>query len=447
MKKSKSSKTKSPAANLKNIIESAGRLGMQLNEEEALQWLAAISAAKKSDDLVVDSRAGVFGYKVTMLDFSPKDLDYFRRIGNIVEIPDRPGVVETALALSGSAAQSKIQSYPGDCDYFERVNIKTASREEACRILADVMREKVIQTMKGPTFQLIEVKFGSYPFDSLKGGETKKAGVPISWKAEEVRAGKIEALKPDGTAVVIRWEDVAPDPGWCKLDWVIADPVRNRLSNASNMLDVTWEAPDGSITPLDGYLDPYFQEVYLDAGSIPIFSKLAQHVSANALDDYVTQLEKEVNKYLTKDVNYGKAAKRMYNVFRLVGRYEEAAFIRELFDQPASMLYQVWSLIRTIEDCCNPTSPITVEQVLAQNDELIISVIAALEGDQETEIVRLLLKLRDDLSRQKTNEQLNPEAEAARDRVINVVNNFFRDKLTAVPSIKVYIDSFQEKHT
>jgi hypothetical protein len=439
------SKSKSHAANLKNIIKSARRLGVEMDEEEALEWLTAITATQVSDDLVVDSRAGVFGYKVTMLDFSPKDLDYFRQIGKIVEIPDRPGVVETALALSGSAAQSKIQSYPGDCDYFERVNIKADRREEACRILSDVMREKAIQTMKGPTFQLIEVKFGSYPFETVKGEATNKSGAPISWKAEEVSAGQFDAFKPDGTAVLIRWEDVAAEPGWCKLDWVIADPVRSRLANASNMLDVTWEAPDGAIIPLDGYLDPYFQEVYLDAESIPIFSKIAQHVSANALDDYVTQLEKEVNKYLTKDINYGKAAKRMYNVFRLVGRYEEAAFIRVLFDEPASMLYQVWSLIRTIEDCCNPSTPITVEQVLAETDQLIISVVSAMEGDQETEIVRLLLKLRDDLSHQKTNEQLTPGAEAARDRVINVVNNFFYDKLTSVPSIKVYIDGFQTK--
>jgi hypothetical protein len=440
------SKSKSHAANLNNIIESARRLGVEMDEEEALQWLTAIAATQASDDLVVDTRSGVFGYKVTMLDFSPKDLDYFRQIGKIVEIPDRPGVVETALALSGSAAQSKIQTYPGDCDYFERVNIKAASREEACRILADVMREKAIQTMKGPTFQLIEVKFGSYPFEIVKGEGTYKASAPIAWNAGEVRAGQFDAFKPDGTAVVIRWEDVAAEPGWCKLDWVIADPVRSRLANASNMLDVTWEAPDGAIIPLDGYLDPYFQEVYLDADSIPIFSKIAQHVSADALDNYVTQLEKEVNKYLTKDINYGKAAKRMYNVFRLVGRYEEAAFIRELFDEPASMLYQVWSLIRTIEDCCDPSTPITVEQVLTQCDQLIISVVSALEGDQETEIVRLLLRLRDDLSHQKTNQQLNPEAEAARDRVINVVNNFFFARLTSVPSIKVYIDSFQTKH-
>ena len=134
----------------------------------------------------------------------------------------------------------------------------------------------------------------------------------------------------------------------------MADPVRGQLANASNMLDVTWEAPDGTITPLDGYLDPYFQEVYLEAESVPIFSKLAQHVSADALDDYVSSLEKEVKKYLTKDINYGKAAKRMYNVFRLTGRYQEAAFLRELFDEPTTMLYQVWSLIRTIDDCCQP---------------------------------------------------------------------------------------------
>jgi hypothetical protein len=165
-------------------------------------------------------------------------------------------------------------------------------------------------TLKGPTYQLIEVKFGSFPTDVVRAERPLKAGSPVSWSAPEVQAGQIEATYPDGTPAVVRWEEVASEPGWCKLDWVIADPVRGQLANASNMLDVTWEAPDGAITPLDGYLDPYFQEIYLEAESVPIFSKLARHVSANALDDYVAQLEKEVNKYLTKDVNYEAA---MYN--------------------------------------------------------------------------------------------------------------------------------------
>jgi hypothetical protein len=209
------------------------------------------------------------------------------------------------------------------------------------------------------------------------------------------------------------------------------------------MLDVTWEAPGGEITPLDGYLDPYFQEVYLDATSVPIFSKLAQHVSADALEDYVKALEREVYKYLTKDVNYGKVAKRMYNIFRLTGKYEEAAFLRELFDEPTTILYQIWSLIRTIDDAYIPGSSITYEEVVTSADNLIMEVIRVLEGDEETEIVKHLLKLRDSLLEPEARETLTIEAEAARARVINIVNNFFYDKLTALPTIKDYMDTVQ----
>jgi len=430
-----------PSTDLERIIASARRLGVELDEEGALQWLTAIAAARGSQqDVVFDTRTGVFGHRVTMLDFSSEDLNRFREIGKLVEFHDQPGVVETALALSGSAAQSKIQSYPGDCDYFERVNIKAGTREQACSTLAEIMRKKVLDTERGQTYQMIEIKFGSYPFDVVLNERAIKAGSPISWKPEQVRAGQIEAQHPDGSPAVIRWEEAAANPGWCKLDWVVADPQRHQLSNASNMLDVTWEAPDGTITPLDGYLDPYFQEVYLDADSIPIFSKLARHVSSDALDSYVAQLEKEVNKYLTKDINYGKAAKRMYNVFRLTGRYEEAAFLRELFDEPTTVLYQVWSLIRTIDDCFQPGSSISVQELLAQADRLILDVIHALEGDEEAEIVRLLLRLKDSLSRQEDTSELSGQAEAARAEVINVVNNFFYERLTSVPTIKSYID-------
>ena len=236
------------------------------------------------------------------------------------------------------------------------------------------------------------------------------------------------------------------DPGWCKLDWVVADPIRKQLSNASNMLDVTWEAPDGTITTLDGYLDPYFQEVYLDATSVPIFSKLSQHVSANALDEYVTALTKEVRKYLTKDINYGKVAKRMYNIFRLTGRYEEASFLRELFDEPATMLYQVWSLIRTIDDASTPGSSITREQLVEATDQLIMAVIKALEGVEETEIVSHLLRLRYALSNPEGKKVLTHEAETARGMVINLVNNFFYERLVALPTIKDYMEEVSVEH-
>lgn len=433
-----------PAADLTKIIESARRLGIELDEAEALRWLSAIAAAEAASqtDIAIDKQSGVFGHKIVMLDFSSEQLAHFRQVGQVVGFEDRPGVVETALALSGSSAQSKIQTYPGDADFFERVNIIAPDRDQACAILAEIMRSKALSTAKGLTYQLIEVKFGSYPYDVLKGGHLIKAGAPVSWEPEEIAAGQIDAFRPDGTPASITWESVSQEPGWCKLDWVIADPLRGELANASNMLDVTWEAPDGSITPLDGFLDPYFQEVYLEAESIPIFSKLAAHVSADALDDYVAALKRETKKYLAHDPkNYGKAAKRMYNIFRLTGQYQEAAFLRELFDEPAAMLYQVWSLIRTIDDSSQPGSIIGIDNLLAQTDNLILAVIKALEGDKETEIVRLLLRLRDSLARQRADQGLSAEAEAARAEVINVVNNFFYSRLTAVPEIKAYMEA------
>ncbi len=434
------------SADLARILDSAKRLGIEMDETDALQWLSAMAGSQTGGDVVVDISSGVFGHKFSMLDFSPADLARYREIGRIVEFQDEPGAVETALSLSGSAAQSKIQTFPGDCDFFERVNIFAASRQDACKILARVMRDKALAAMSGPAFQLIEIKFGSYPCDVLRKERTYKAGTPITWLPEDIRAGKIEAQGADGAPVTIGWDQVGANPGWCKLDWVIADPLRGQLANASNMLDVTWEAPDGGITPLDGYLDPYFQEVYLDAASIPIFSKLARHVSANALDDYVAQLEKEVQKYLTKDLNYGKAAKRMYNIFRLTGRYGDAAFIRELFDEPTTILYQVWSLIRTIDDAVKPGSTIAMDHVLAHTDRLILDVVKALEGDQESEIVRHLLRLRDSLTRQQIGQELTTEAEIARAQVINIVNNFFHDRLIALPTIQSYIQAHQDPH-
>ncbi|MEW6029916.1 MAG: hypothetical protein ACOYZ8_07205 [Chloroflexota bacterium] len=434
-----------PKEELERILQSAKRLGVEMNEADALQWLTAMSAEQADSNIVMDTRAGVFGHKVSMLDFSAADLDHFRRLGRLVEFADVPGVVETALALSGSAAQSKIQTYPGDADYFERVNIIAGSREAACKILADLIRQKALQTIKGPTYLLIEVKFGSYPMNVVRGGRPKSRGDSITWSPQEIEAGQFDAFLPDGQTVTVRWEDGMLEPGWCKLDWVTTDGVRGQLVNASNMLDVTWEAPDGTITPLDGYLDPYFQEIYLEAESVPIFSKLAQHVSADALDDYVAQLEKEINKYVTKDVNYGKAAKRMYNVFRLTGRYEEAVFIRELFDEPASMLYQVWSLFRTMEECCSPGSNIPIETVMGQADQLILSVIEALEGGEETAVVKHLLRLRRSLDKQESGHAMHADVEAARAEVMNLVNNFFYEKMTALPSIRVYMDEVQQK--
>ena len=94
-----------PEKQISRIIASAQALGVEMDEEEAIQWLTAVIAAEQHDGATeIDHERGVFGHRVVLLDFDPADLDRVRRVAAIVEIEDRPNV-ETAIALSGSSAQ------------------------------------------------------------------------------------------------------------------------------------------------------------------------------------------------------------------------------------------------------------------------------------------------------------------------------------------------------
>jgi hypothetical protein len=429
---------------VEHIIKTAQSLGVEVDETDVVQWLTAM-AASGTMAWEMDADAGIYGHEITLLDFDKTTLDRYRRIADIVQLPDLPNV-ETAISLAGSAAQGVIQRYPGDCDYFERVNIKAETREEACRVLADLMRDKALDKYEGPGYQLIEVKFGTWKTDVVKDGERIKAGTPISWNPDEVKAGKMDVFRASGEPWEVEWEYGCLDPGWCKMDWVIAEPEKGRVVNASNMLDVTWEAPDSSITPLDGFIDPYFQEVYLEAESVPLFTKLAQHISPRALNEYVQQLTGEVYKYTHKHANYGKAAKRMYNVFRLTGRHQAAALIRELFDEPAALLYQVWSLLDTLDDAGQPDSTIDRETLVRQTDELIHNVVGVCEGPLETEIVMALIRLRDDITgRVDLGDDWDTLIVKSRAETEQLVNEFFKAKLLGIPEAREFLDSLEEQ--
>ncbi|NLE44156.1 MAG: hypothetical protein GX620_05510 [Chloroflexi bacterium] len=428
---------------VEQIIKTASALGVEVDEVDVAQWLTAMAAADAMS-WQVDEDAGIYGQEITLLDFDKATLDRYRRIADIVQLPDLPNV-ETAVSLAGSAAQGVIQRYPGDCDYFERVNIRADTREEACSILADLIRDKALDKYMGPDYRLIEVKFGTWDADVIKGDWEIRKGSPVSWAPEEVRKGQMTVLTVSGETWDVPWTYGCLDPGWCKMDWIIAEPERGRVVNASNMLDVTWEAPDGSIVPLDGFIDPYFQEVYLEADSVPLFAKLAQHVSPKALQEYVQQITGEVYKYTRKHVNYGKAAKRIYNIFRLTGRHQAAALVRELFDEPAALLYQVWSILDTLEDADSPDSGFDRELLVQQTDKLIEDVIETCEGPLETKIVMALIRLRDHITgRLDLGADRSELIRSSRATVEQLVNEYFQNKLLGIADVREFIDSLEE---
>ena len=432
----------SPEQALESIISSAQRMGVELDRDEALRWMAAMTAGDTAP-IAIDVDSGVYGHRVSMADHSDTDLAHIRRVARIAGLPDRPPTVMTALALSGSAAQGKIQRYPADCDFFERVHILADTREGALDILGETLRDHALATLSGPGHRLWEAKWGTYDEPGTVRGATVKAGSWISWAPAEVAAGFQELVRADGSIRRIEWATAPGRPGWAKLDWLVGDRTRGILANASNVIDPTWEAPDGTIVPLDGFLDPYFQEVYLEADSIPLFTRLVAGIGADAVDDYVAQLEHEVWKYTVVTPNHGKAARRMYNVFRLSGRYAEAAYLRELFDEPVTALYQLAALLQTVADAASTgTEVFDRELLLAQVDQLIMSAVAALDGPDEALMVERLQRFRRSIAGGDSSVGVIDDADLSTTRAAAFaeVDDYFRRVLRAVPSIAAYLD-------
>jgi len=431
----------SPEQALESIIASAQRMGVELDRDEALRWMAAM-AVGDSGPIAVDVNSGVYGHRVTMADHSDSDLAHIRRVAVIAGLPDRPPTVMTALALSGSAAQGKIQRYPADCDFFERVHILAETREAALDILGETLRDHALATLSGPGHRLWEAKWGTHDEAGAVRGAEVKSGSWISWDPAEVVAGFQELVRADGSVRRIEWANAPGRPGWAKLDWLVGDRARGILANASNVIDPTWEAPDGTIVPLDGFLDPYFQEVYLEAESIPLFTRLVADIGADAVDDYVEQLEHEVWKYTVVTPNHGKAARRMYNVFRLSGRYPEAAYLRELFDEPVTALYQLAALLQTVADAASTGTEVFDRPMLvAQVDQLIMSAVAALDGPDEALMVSRLQGFRRAVAGQDPAVGSGGEdMSVARTAALTEVDDYFRRVLRAVPSIAAYMD-------
>jgi len=418
---------------LARLLDAARRHGVEMDADEAAAWLTAMQAPG-AHHLAYDDESGVFGARAALLDFDPTDLDELKAIGNIVRLPDGPGV-RTALALSGSAAQSRIQRYPGDRDFMQRVHITAPTREQAHGILARLIREKALRYASGTNHRFARLKFGVAPENLSVRGKLVRAHRPLEWTLDDVREGVLIAENDAGDAVRVTWEDAARTPGWCKLDWLVTDRARREVLWASNVLDPTWEAPDGTVTSLDGQFEPMYQEVYLDAESAALVEHLAQHLDEHALTEYIHCMEAEVEKYLGSPPNYGKAARRMYNLFRYTGRYEAAAYLRELFDEPTTALYKVWTAVGLLSE---HASDLDEREARAAIDELILTAVRAMDGQAETNIVRDLLRLRDALS--VTSPDAHAEiVRAARDAALSAINTYFYTKLNVVPEIQAFL--------
>lgn len=426
---------------LEDILAAAQQVGVEVNAQQTAQWLVAISSAERAE-LAQDTEIGIFGHRIALLDFDTDTLDYFRRVGARVRAAKRDNV-ESALAISGSAAQGKVQLFPGDCDFFERLNIRAPSLDAARQTLREIMRETALRAFAEPDIVLVEVNLGVYPRAVIERGSPRAPGDPITWTPQDVVNGYVRVETLDGEPLTIRWEDTTAGLGWTYLGWIIADRAAGRIALASNMLDVTWQAPDGTITSFDGAIDPFFQEIYLEADAYPVFTKIIKQVDASAQSTYVNSMRSQVFHYTHQEPNYGKASKRLYNLFRLTDQLEAAGYVRELFDEPGARLYQVPGLLEAAQVAlCDPSAEIDRETILRQIDQVAEAVRDALEGKDEAQILGELARLRQDVIHE-TRDDWETTLRQVQQRCSAIVNEFFRVRLFALKQIQEFVEGLK----
>lgn len=430
-----------------NLAHTAQQSGIELDANAAAQWLVAMSGDDRAA-LEQDAHSGVIASHAALLDFDAGDLAYFRRLAERVRVVRHPQV-ESAIAIAGSAAQGRVQLFPGDNDFFERVHIRAADAQAARAVLREVMRATALRAFSEPDIVLVEVNFGVYPFEVVERGSKRAAGDVITWTPRDVVNGYVEITDTrDNSTKRIGWDETAAGLGWTYLGWIVADRAEGRIALASNMLDVTWQAPDGAIESLDGAIDSFFQEVYLEPSALPLLGVLRRHTDPQALQSFVNAMRSQVFHYTRESPNYGKACKRLYNLFRLTDQLEAAAYVREIFDEPPAQLYQVPGLLEAADIALrDPSAEIDRTTVLKQIELVTRQVRDATAGKDEARIVAALNRLQQEVLSEPSGANWDEVLQTIRERCAAIVNEFFRAKLFAFPPIRNFVQELDETPT
>jgi hypothetical protein len=155
-------------------------------------------------------------------------------------------------------------------------------------------------------------------------------------------------------------------------------------------------------------------------------------------------MRSQVLHYTHEEPNFGKASKRLYNLFRLTDQLESAAYVRELFDESTARLYQVPGLLEAADIALHdPTAEIDRATIVRQIDVVMEQVKEGTEGDNEAQILHELERLRDNVLREPPGSDWDEIFREVRQRCAAIVNHFFQTRLYEYPNIKGFIDGLK----
>lgn len=318
-----------PEQVLAELEIAARRAGIAVEAERSREWLVALlEALTTEDEWAYHAHHGIAGHELVLVDFDPAWTNLLREIGQVVATPDSANV-RAGLAIAGSAALGRAHPYPSDIDYFERVHITAPTREDACQLLLQAIRDVIARAAEHAGFRFEELMLGVANHSVLR------------WTPEDFARGAVVVASDAGSEVTIRLEEAVAKPGFIKLDWIVDRVEVGGPWRVSKVIDATWQSPNGGIVGLDGAIDGDYQQVYLDADGAALAAAIAG-ILKDGIADYVIAMEREAAHYAQcRPPDFVKVAKRLYNLCRFTHRFGEALFLRELFDEPAARIHQV----------------------------------------------------------------------------------------------------------
>lgn len=410
---------------LYDAVHLAEQKHFSIDRTKADAWIS--SMYEDTDFIDVDKNNNILAPRVAMLDFvAPSDtLSLARQISAITKPNANATDLDTTIVLSmaGSTAQNRVQRFPGDLDFLARVVIEAESAAEARRGLAAIVADLVTRQPQHADLD--------YDFIEVKYGKTS-TGAPITWSREEVIDGEKTI---DGQTY--RFND-ASDHLFIKADWIFARHHDGLLLNTSVMFDPIWKKPDGSYQTLDASLDVFVQEIYLSAAdqAKQTITSLFNALPASLMDTYKTGMRGEIIKHAKKN-NYGKVAKRLYNLLKVERDFVSAVYVGEIFDEPTLKLYELWSRLKGVEEALT-NSALDHGDCRAMMDLMIRE---ANQSDLPNKPTYLndLNRIRNGINTNMDNAAWSSDVRAVQTKMLNEVNQWIKPILEANPAVRAYL--------
>ena len=176
-----------------------------------------------------------------------------------------------------------------------------------------------------------------------------------------------------------------------------------------------------------------------ETDSRPLTAPSLGAVPEGARRAYRAHLEREIDGVIGREPkDVARAAVLLYDLCRVEGRAEEAAYLERILDRPAVVLFQLSVLLRSLRRTSGGPPGETLREARVQTDDLLRLVLLSLEGDSDPLIVAALLELHDRLEEADRSGRTDALV-ASINRLSRHVNDFFFDRLTALPPLREYV--------